>query len=149
MFLTKLKKKKIISFYATFQCGRYNLFKKDLNLCFALKKLKKTPSKVAQNNSNPLFPYCLSCPNGPNRRIHAPKCGLQTNCIQNQGLYLAECCTAKAALLFLPEVEIFVNFATYCSIHFLVNHEIDTQWKKVESKEKQVSLIFPRHVSLS
>ena len=23
----------------------------------------------------------LSCPNDPNRRIHAPKCGLQTNCI--------------------------------------------------------------------
>ena len=39
--------------------------------------LKKAPSKVAQNNSNPLFfPYCLSCPNGPNRRILVPKCGL-------------------------------------------------------------------------
>ena len=39
-------------------------------------------------------------------------------------------------------VDIFVN-------HLLVNHEMDTQWKKVKSKEKQVSLIFPRHVSLS
>jgi hypothetical protein len=43
----------------------------------SLKKLKKPPLKVAQNNSNPLFfPYCLSCPNGQNRRIHVPKCGL-------------------------------------------------------------------------
>ena len=37
---------------------------------------KKPPSKVAQKNSNPLFfPYCLSCPNGPNRSIYVPKCG--------------------------------------------------------------------------
>jgi hypothetical protein len=51
--------------------------KNSKNKFFALKKLIKPPSKLAQNNSNPLFfPYCLSCPNGPNRRIHAPKCGL-------------------------------------------------------------------------
>jgi hypothetical protein len=41
---------------------------------FALKNLKKPPSKVAQNKSNPLlFPFSLSCQNSPNRRIHAPK----------------------------------------------------------------------------
>ena len=51
------------------------IFKK--KVFFPHKKLKKPPSKVAQKNSNPLFfPYCLSCPNGPNRRIHVPKCGL-------------------------------------------------------------------------
>ena len=34
---------------------------------FALKKLKKPPSKVAQNNSNPLFaPYCLKRPKQKN-----------------------------------------------------------------------------------
>ena len=46
------KKKYLPFFYATFQCGRYNVFK-----CFFFdyKKLKKTPSKVAQKNSNPLF----------------------------------------------------------------------------------------------
>ena len=44
---------------------------------FAHKKLKKQPSKVAQKNSDPLFvPYCQLSPNGPNRRIHVPKCGL-------------------------------------------------------------------------
>ena len=32
----------------------YNVFKKK-SFFFALKKLKKTPSKVAQKNSNPLF----------------------------------------------------------------------------------------------
>jgi hypothetical protein len=38
-------------------------FKKKI---FALKKLKKPPSKVAQKNSNPLFsPYCQHSPNGP------------------------------------------------------------------------------------
>ena len=44
--------------------------------------MKKTPSKVAQNSSNL---YCPDCPNGPNRRIPAPKCGLLTNCILNWG----------------------------------------------------------------
>ena len=44
------------------------------------KSCKKPPSKVDQNISNPLFfPYCLSCPNGPNRRIHVPKCDLKIN----------------------------------------------------------------------
>ena len=32
----------------------YNVFKEKF-IFFALKKLKKTPSKVAQKNSNPLF----------------------------------------------------------------------------------------------
>ena len=39
----------------------------------AHKKLKKPPPKVAQKTSNPLF---LSYPNGPNRKIHDPNCGL-------------------------------------------------------------------------
>ena len=39
---------------------------------FALKNLKKTPSKVAQKFSF-FLPYC---PNGPNKRIDVPKCGL-------------------------------------------------------------------------
>ena len=44
---------------------------------FAHKKLKKPASKIALKNSNPpFFLTALSCPNGPNRRIHVPKCGL-------------------------------------------------------------------------
>ena len=40
--------------------------------------------KVAQKNSNPLFSLtALSCPNGPDRIIYVPKCGLQTNYIYN------------------------------------------------------------------
>ena len=40
--------------------------------------MKKSPSKVAQKNSNPLFfPYCLSFPNGSNKRIHVPNCGFR------------------------------------------------------------------------
>ena len=57
----------------TFQCGLQNVFKNFLNF-FCPQMLKKPPSKVAQNNSNPLFfPYC---PNGPHIRVHAPKCDL-------------------------------------------------------------------------
>ena len=49
-------------------------------LIFDHQKLKKPPSKVAQNSSNPLFsPYCPDCPNSPKRRIHVPKCDLLTN----------------------------------------------------------------------
>jgi hypothetical protein len=56
--------------------------KKNLKFFFAHKKLKKPPSNVAQNSSNPLFfPYCPDCPNGTDRRIPVPKCGLLTNCI--------------------------------------------------------------------
>ena len=55
-------------------------FKKELKKNFANQKLKKPPLKVAQNSSNPLFsPYCPDCPNGPNRRVPVPKCGLLTN----------------------------------------------------------------------
>ena len=51
-------------------------------------KVEKPPSKVAQNSSNPLFFLTVGCPNGPNRRIPVPKCGLQTNCIQNWGYWI-------------------------------------------------------------
>ena len=40
-------------FYATFQCGRYNVFK--FFFFFAHKKLKKPPSKVAHNRPKPFL----------------------------------------------------------------------------------------------
>ena len=41
---------------------------------FDHKMLNKPPSKVAQKRlKSTYFPYC---PNGPNRRIHVPNCGL-------------------------------------------------------------------------
>ena len=43
-------------FYATFQCGRYNVFKFYFIFIFAHKKLKKPPSKVAHNRPKPFFP---------------------------------------------------------------------------------------------
>ena len=43
-------------FYATFQCGRYNVKKIQKNFFFAHEKLKKPPKKVAQNRPRPLFP---------------------------------------------------------------------------------------------
>ena len=43
-------------FYATFQCGRYNVKKIQKKIFFAHEKLKKPPKKVAQNRPRPLFP---------------------------------------------------------------------------------------------
>jgi len=43
-------------FYATFQCGRYNVKKIQKKFFFAHEKLKKPPKKVAQNRPRPLFP---------------------------------------------------------------------------------------------
>ena len=42
-------KMKLPIFYAAFQCGCYNIFKKDLNLFFAHENMKKPLSKVAHN----------------------------------------------------------------------------------------------------
>ena len=54
-----MKKKitKILTlFYATFQCGLYNVKKNDFFFFFAHEKLKKPHKKVAQNRPRPLFP---------------------------------------------------------------------------------------------
>ena len=41
---------------------------------FALKKLKKPPSEKLKFNF--FFPHCQHSPNGQNRGVHVPKCGL-------------------------------------------------------------------------
>ena len=46
----------------------YNVFKKKTQFCFALKKLIKTPSKVAQKNSNPLFSLLPAQPKQPKQK---------------------------------------------------------------------------------
>ena len=43
----------LTSFYATFQCGRNNIFKKIKNKNFALENIKKRASKVAHNPTRP------------------------------------------------------------------------------------------------
>ena len=43
-------------FYATFQCGRYGVFKKILKFFFDPEKVKKQASKVAHNRPRPFFP---------------------------------------------------------------------------------------------
>ena len=56
------KKKKIefffLNYYATFQCGRYNVFKKILNFFFDPENMKKLPQKVAHNRP-PTFFLCI------------------------------------------------------------------------------------------
>ena len=51
----KKTKKHLPFFYATFHCGCCNVFKSFL-FCFAHKKLKKLPSKVAHNQPKPFIP---------------------------------------------------------------------------------------------
>jgi hypothetical protein len=48
--------KKIPFFNATFQCGRYGIFKKNLKYFFDPEKVKKWASKVAHNRPRPFFP---------------------------------------------------------------------------------------------
>ena len=55
-YFPKKIKKFLPFFYATFQCGRYNVFKFYLFYFFAHKKLKKPPSKVAHNRPKPFIP---------------------------------------------------------------------------------------------
>ena len=51
---------------------------------FCPHKVEKTILKsCSEKFKSTFFLTALSCPNGQNRRIHVPKCGLQTNCIQN------------------------------------------------------------------
>ena len=42
-------------FYATFQCGRYGVFKKNLKTFFDPEKVKKQASKVAHNRPTPFY----------------------------------------------------------------------------------------------
>ena len=51
------KKKKFFLpfFYATFQCGRYGVFKKKLKYFFDPEKVKKRASKVAHNPPRPFY----------------------------------------------------------------------------------------------
>ena len=42
-------------FNATFQCGRYGVFKKNLKFFFGPEKVKKRTSKVAHNQPRPLY----------------------------------------------------------------------------------------------
>ena len=112
------------------------MFLKKIQIFFDHQKLKKPPSKVAQNSSNPLFfPYCPDCLNGPNRRIHVPKCGLLTNCIQNWGLNLQ--IKQFDELNTIPE-DLCLGILISCKT-------IDTLWSQIPSK---VALEFMNYKSL-
>ena len=52
---TRMPPQKIFSFffYATFQCGRYDIFKKQF--FFALENIKNPPSKIAHNRPQTFF----------------------------------------------------------------------------------------------
>ena len=47
------EKKNLTSFYATFLCGRYNIFKKILTFFFVPQNIEKLPKKVAHNPTRP------------------------------------------------------------------------------------------------
>jgi hypothetical protein len=58
-------------FYATFQCGRYAVFKKNLKTFFDPEKVKKQALKVAHNRPN-LFFSQSSPDHSPQPRIDFP-----------------------------------------------------------------------------
>ena len=55
MFFLKKNNFFLPFFNATFQCGRYGVFKKNLKYFFDPKKVKKWASKVAHNRPKPFF----------------------------------------------------------------------------------------------
>ena len=61
----KKRKKKLPLFYATFQCGRYDIFKEIFKKNFDPEKVKKRASKVAQTLSF----HSPAQTNGPQPRI--------------------------------------------------------------------------------
>ena len=62
------RKKKLTFFYATFQCGRYGVFKKNLKYFFDPKKVKKRASKVAHNRPRPFY-FTVQ----PRQTAHSPE----------------------------------------------------------------------------
>ena len=68
-------------FYATFQCGRYGVFKKKLNFFFGPEKVKKRASKVAHNRPRPLYFTVQPRPtaNSPELILHIKKSRDQTS----------------------------------------------------------------------
>ena len=68
--------------FGVFSWAKFLFFILFLILC----NLKKPPQKVAYLSRNSVVSEIfLLLPNSPNGRSHVPKCGLQSNCIQNWG----------------------------------------------------------------
>ena len=62
--------------------GTLKYFSKIKKKIFCPQKVEKTTLKsCSEKLKSTFFSAALSCPNGPNRRIHVPNCGLLTNCI--------------------------------------------------------------------
>ena len=60
-------------FYATFQCGRYSVFKKIKKFFFDPKKVKKLASKVAHNQPRPFYSTVQPSPgHSPQPKIGFP-----------------------------------------------------------------------------
>ena len=69
------------NYYATFQCGRYSVFKKILNIFFDPKKVKQRASKVAHNRPRPFYFTVQPRPtaHGPELIFHIMKSWDQTS----------------------------------------------------------------------
>ena len=65
---SKKKKKNLPLFYATFQCGRYDIFKKKFKKKFDPEKVKKRASKVAHNRPRPFY-FTVQ----PRPKAHSPE----------------------------------------------------------------------------
>ena len=73
----------LTSFYATFQCGRYNIFKKFLTYFFAPENMKKTPSKVAHNLPRFFFSIGPAAQTAQKQKSRTTKSPLIQDWVQN------------------------------------------------------------------
>ena len=78
-------------FYTTLQCGRYGVFKKNLNFFLGPEKVKKQASKVAHNRPRPLYFTVQPRPtaNSPELILHIKKSRDQTSVLLSVVISLA------------------------------------------------------------
>ena len=74
-------------FYATFQCGRYGVFKKFFKYFFDLEKVEKRASKVAHNRPRPSYFTVQPRPtaHSPELIFHIEKSRDQTSVLLSHG----------------------------------------------------------------
>ena len=98
-------------FYATFQCGRYGVFKKNLKYFFDPEKVKKRASKVAHNRPRPSYFTVQPRPtaHSPELIFHIGNCWDQTSVLLSVLPVSLLKCIRKASSLLSAEKEKTTN----------------------------------------
>ena len=101
--ISKISKKNLPLFYATFQCGRYDIFKKKFKFFFDPEKVKKRASKVAHNRPRPFYFTVQPRPtaHSPELIFHIIKSRDQTSVLLSVGnIYFRQVCHSENVCLF-------------------------------------------------